>query len=378
MHILINALNRFSKPTGICRHATNIALSILDRPEIYKITLVIGTWQIDSFNSILPNSANGKIEFIFIKIRNNSLSRNFWFLFGLPKIVSDIAPDIVYLSFPIPFIKQFFATTVIATVHDLYPYELPENFGVVQSLFNRFFLKVCVEWADALVCVSQATKTSLLNYFPKIELYKRVEVIYNYIDFSDTCSVMPYCSIDIGNSPFLLCVAQHRKNKNIDKLLHAYSVLLKDNILSQEYFLVLVGSLGPETNRILTLVQELELTDRVFLLSGVSDSELRWLYENCNLFVIPSSKEGFCLPLIEALYFSCKVVCSDIPVLREIGDANCTYFQLEGDKTIDNLVESIIYSMDEKVSGCIFTDSRFTRDTSAKSFAKLFLEQLKD
>jgi glycosyltransferase involved in cell wall biosynthesis len=55
---------------------------------------------------------------------------------------------------------------------------------------------------------------------------------------------------------------------------------------------------------------------------------------------MPSSIEGFCLPLAEAMHLSCKVVCSDIPIFREIGSATCVYFSLQ-DNPIGNLAQAI-------------------------------------
>jgi glycosyltransferase involved in cell wall biosynthesis len=48
--------------------------------------------------------------------------------------------------------------------------------------------------------------------------------------------------------------------------------------------------------------------------------------QNCLVMAAPSSNEGFCLPVVEALLSGAQVVCSNIPVLREVGSDACTYF----------------------------------------------------
>jgi glycosyltransferase involved in cell wall biosynthesis len=55
----------------------------------------------------------------------------------------------------------------------------------------------------------------------------------------------------------------------------------------------------------------------VRLLARVSHGQLKWLYQNARAFLFPSLDEGFGLPPLEALYFGCPVIASDIPVLRE-------------------------------------------------------------
>jgi glycosyltransferase involved in cell wall biosynthesis len=42
----------------------------------------------------------------------------------------------------------------------------------------------------------------------------------------------------------------------------------------------------------------------------------------------PSTLEGFGLPVAEALLAGCHVVCSDIPVFRELGGNHCHYVPL--------------------------------------------------
>jgi hypothetical protein len=99
MHILIAALHRPSKPTGVCRHAANLAQCLALRDTVIKVTLVIGKWQKDYFEKSFTLSSP-KIEVIIIDIKNNSVSRNLWFLFGLPKLAGKLKCNLVHLSFP--------------------------------------------------------------------------------------------------------------------------------------------------------------------------------------------------------------------------------------------------------------------------------------
>jgi glycosyltransferase involved in cell wall biosynthesis len=344
MHILIVALHRATKPTGVCRHAANLARCLAEKDEVTKITLVTGVWQQHYFKTaFLLNSE--KIETLAIDIHNNSLSRNAWFLFGLPKIAKKLQPDLVHLSFPLPFWRSHILCPVVVTIHDLYPYKIPENFGYYQAFFNRLFLKQSINNSDALVCVSQTTLEDLKYYFPEvISNRQKTKVIYNIVDF-DLVEAKPLKVLaDKSDLPFILCVGQHRKNKNIDLLIKSYALLRDERKLNDRTRLIIVGSVGPETEKLVQSIEQLALIDSVLILSEINDNELCWLYQNCRLFVIPSSLEGFCLPLVEALYFSCKVVCSDIPIFREIGSSSCTYFDLMGN-AIDNMAQSISQSL---------------------------------
>lgn len=44
------------------------------------------------------------------------------------------------------------------------------------------------------------------------------------------------------------------------------------------------------------------------------------LYKNCNFLIFPSKTESFGLPLLEASFFNCKIVASDLPFVYDIID----------------------------------------------------------
>jgi glycosyltransferase involved in cell wall biosynthesis len=339
MHVLIAALHRPVAPTGVCRYAVNLAQCLASTEQVSKVTLVIGVWQLDYFkNSFVLDSS--KIDLVAIDLKNSSLSRNLWFLFGLSKLTKQINPDLVHLSFPIPFWQVSFCCPVVATIHDFYPYEFPENFGYPNVWFNRWFLRQCINNSHALSCVSQITLNNLKRYFPLVNSQKPITVIYNCVDFSPITTTISQKIAFKNLESFLLCVGQHRKNKNLDLAIEAYHKLRNENQLSDDTKLIIVGATGPETPKLQELIDRLNLQKLVLLESSLDDASLSWLYQQCQLFIIASSTEGFCLPLAEAIYFSAKVVCSDIPIFREIGADRCSYFQLT-ENSLDNLANAI-------------------------------------
>lgn len=372
MHILIAALHRPSKPTGVCRHAANLASCLADLSEVSRVTLVTGAWQRHYFETAFSLSSP-KINIVGINIENDSVSRNLWFLFGLPALVNQISPGIVHLSFPLPFLRSRFTCPVVTTIHDLYPFEYPENFGRAQAILNRLFLRWCIAQSDGLICVSRETLKRLQFFFPSIHFQKRVDVIYNYVDFSHVVPQQSKLFKGKAKVPFLLSIAQHRKNKNLDLIIQAYAGLLYDGKLKDTANLVLVGSPGPETKELQQQIEKLQLHSRVHLLSKLDDSELCWLYQHCNVYVVASSTEGFCLPLAEALSFNCRAVCSDIPILREVAGPDCVYFDLQGDK-VANLIQAIVKTLNQPPSSSVSDQLRFAKSTIANQYFKFYTE----
>lgn len=364
MHVLIPVLHRPSKPTGVCRHAANLAQCLSETHQVEQITLLIGEWQQDYFTLVF-NLTSPKIKLVSVSIKNSAIARNRWYLFDLPQLANSLKPDIVHISFPFPFIRSWFEAPIVSTIHDLYAYECPENFGYPKVWFNQLFLRQCLSNSDGLICVSKCTLQALESYFPKILEVKKTTVIYNVVDFTGVKSRAPSRLKDKLSHPFLIAVAQHRKNKNLDLLVQAYGNLLHSSQLPPDTQLLLVGSSGPETDRLVHLVQDLKLKDRVSFLSGLEDGELRWLYEEAILFVIPSSTEGFCLPLVEALTLACPTVCSDIPIFREVGSSQCRYFKLD-EHANRNLQKAILAELSQvsdpkKSMGSHFSKQKISR-----------------
>lgn len=372
MHILIVALHRPTKPTGVCRHAVNLAQCLVDLVQVTKVTLVIGVWQGIYFKNCF-NLCSEKINIVEIDIKNSSLSRNYWYLFGLPKLAAKLCPNIIHLSFPIPFIRSLFSCPVVSTIHDLYPYECPENFGFPQVLFNRLFLKQCINNSHGLACVSQVTLEGLNFHFRYLHKLHKKAVIYNYVDFSDIYPKIPENLVLEKKTSFILSVAQHRKNKNLNLVIEAYSLLLKSSEIQPYTKLIIVGSQGPETESLQQQICNLSLSQQVIIFSGLEDSQLRWLYQNCELFIIASSTEGFCLPLAEALYLNCKIVCSDIPIFREIGNEQCQYFNL-GKNPIQNIYEAIAKTLPLPKPTKNISQDRFNKLHIADKYLKLYLD----
>jgi glycosyltransferase involved in cell wall biosynthesis len=379
MHILIVALHRPKEPTGVCRHAVNLARCLAEIDRIERITIVTGAWQQHYFQDYFGVDSP-KIDFLGIDIKNTAISRNLWFLFALPKLVARLQPDLVHLSFPFPFIRPLFDRPVVLTLHDLYPYKIPENFGLKQAIFNRVFLWQCINSSDAIACVSHTTLQDLYRYFPAIGANPdRARVIYNFVDFCDrSTSIVDRIETEYPSElpanltePFILCVGQHRKNKNFDLAIGAYHRLLRAGRLPANWKLIIVGSKGPETANLLASIDRFGLTDAVITISAITDPALCWLYRHCQLVVIPSSLEGFCIPLVEALYFSCKVVCSDIPIFHEIAGDSCTYFKLEGE-AIANLAQSIDTAFSTDLIPTTTRLDRFTKTAVAKQYWELY------
>ncbi len=327
----------------------------------------MGSWQQDMYQSLLGPLA-GHIEFAPADIKNSSLARNRWFATEAPRLARKFSSTLVHYSFPAPVVRKLFACPVAVTLHDLYPYDLPDNFRFPNYYFNRMILRQCLNSVDGIACVSTATRQRLQLIFPNASRRAAVEVTGNYVRIPDQELSTSGISEKLAGTSFLLSVAQHRKNKNLDVLLRAHARLLQSAKVDAR--LVIVGAEGPETGPLLKLVQLLNIADHTLFLHSINDAELSWLYRHCALFVAPSSIEGFCLPVAEALLNHAKVLCSDIPILRDIAGARADYFSLEGD-AVENLVNAIAAAL-HRPAGAEILDDRFSEKTVLAAYRRLY------
>jgi len=367
MRILVSAVGRDSHPTGICRVAASHTKALLTDGVASRVFLAIGSWQFELFRTLLGAYAP-QIEFLVTNITNSSIARNVWYAFTLPRLARAYGVDLVHLSYPAPTFRRAFRGPVVVTLHDLYPYDIPENFGFPQYFANRAILRQCLSSVDGIACVSNTTRSRLEAVFPGTAQRVPTVVTGNYVELSSEPPAPPASLAGMKTGGFVLTVAQHRKNKNLDLLIRGFTELA--DYRGFDGPLVIVGSEGPETASLQKLSKSLGAFERVIFIRSILDAELRWLYANCSIFVACSSIEGYCLPLVEAQANQARIVCSDIAILREIGGTQCTYFSLVGD-AVRSLVSAMKACMD-RVAIEVGPDFRLRKAMVLAEYSKLY------
>jgi glycosyltransferase involved in cell wall biosynthesis len=135
--------------------------------------------------------------------------------------------------------------------------------------------------------------------------------------------------------PLFLLPVRLTPRKNIELALR---VLAKLRIEFPKVMLLVTGPLGAHSptnaaykQRLLHQRSELDLRGAVHFLAEISaesipDSVIADFYRLADALIFPSREEGFGIPIIEAAFSSMPVFCTDIPVLRELGGEDVSYF----------------------------------------------------
>jgi glycosyltransferase involved in cell wall biosynthesis len=114
----------------------------------------------------------------------------------------------------------------------------------------------------------------------------------------------------------ILHVGSTIPRKRIDILLRTFAAI---RAIYPGARLVRVG--GPFTSEQRKLAHELCVENAVVVLPFITSAVLAAIYRRATVVMIPSEREGFGLPLVEAMACGASVIASDLPVLHEVGGA---------------------------------------------------------
>jgi glycosyltransferase involved in cell wall biosynthesis len=124
---------------------------------------------------------------------------------------------------------------------------------------------------------------------------------------------------DDHRGPILLSVGSTAPRKRLDILLRTFA---KVSAQWPSCRLVRVGGLNADQAE---MAHALGIHDRLVQLPMLERPVLHALYHRASLLLQPSDREGFGLPVAEALANGCPVVASDLPALRETGGEPTTF-----------------------------------------------------
>lgn len=205
---------------------------------------------------------------------------------------------------------------VVVTVHGL-NYKTPKwkGFG---AKYIKFGERLTARRADEVIVLSRSIK----SYF-KEEYGRDVRYIPNGISMpekvEDDSVLDRFC---LRGRDFLLCVSRLVPGKGLEILIDAFKGL------ETEALLVIAGD-SEHVDDFKKSLFELASGDKRVVFTGNLDKDnLSALYANAKLFVFPSEAEGMPMALLEAMWFNCPCLVSDIPENTEVLEGHGATFHV--------------------------------------------------
>jgi glycosyltransferase involved in cell wall biosynthesis len=191
------------------------------------------------------------------------------------------------------------------TLHDISFKVFPQFNTKKFVTYYNFVIPKLLNKVKSIFTVSQTVKSEISKTYTIPE--SKIIVTYNGI--GETLSNISNQNIQFHKEKILLSVGSLSSRKNTQLIIDSFLA----SELAPHYRLVLIGN----TNSIFTSLK-LKSYPNIEIIEKASDSLILEYYQKAELACYLSNYEGFGLPILESLYFNCKVLCSDIPVFKEL------------------------------------------------------------
>lgn len=340
MKIAIDARLYGPGGTGIGKYTESLIenLQKIDRDNKYFILLQKSNWYLFDVKS--RNFGKVMADAPFYSLKEQTI---------IPAVLMKIKPDLVHFThFNVPLL---YSGKFVVTIHDTIKSEFASTSATTRAL-PIYFVKHVGYSFTIWTAVKRAKKIFVPSNFIKKKLVKtfgihpdKIAVTYESADevfleagkknFPEGKIKEVLAKYGV-HKPFILYVGNAFPYKNLGTLLEALKLSPK------KIKLVYASGRNVFVDRLFIMARELGVDDRLVITGFVPNEELAILYKQTECLVFPSLSEGFGLPGIEAMAAGCPVVCSNIPVFKEVYGGAAAYFDPKDPKDIAEKIEFII------------------------------------
>src|SRR6266404_7837674 len=173
--------------------------------------------------------------------------------------------------------------------------------------------------------------------------------------------------------PYLLFVGSLKPHKNISTLLQAFMLRRQRHDIPQR--LLIVGDDARWKSLLLEECSRLGIRDTTTFVPYVSQELLPKVYAGADLLVMPSTVEGFGLPVLEAMACGTPVIASRTASLPEVAGDAAIYFDPASSEELGVQIERILHSPELQASlrnKGIQRAKQFTWRQSARQHIELY------
>jgi len=257
---------------------------------------------------------------------------------------------------------------VITTIHDIGFRHVPKLYTAKNRRRQERAHRRAAERAECITITNQTKKDFIKFFEPNPEkihqvylgfnqaiFYKREDQDKELIDFRKEKNV---------TEDYFYFVSRVEKRKGADILIEAYKLYKENGGKTQ---LIVAGPIVDKE-----IQRTASDTPSIQFVGYVNEKENALHMSAAKAFIFPTKKEGFGIPIIEALASGTPVICSDLAVLREIG-GNAPIFL--NNKNPQEWAEEMQNDHSDRIEEGISHAKKFSWQETAKQTLKILLNE---
>ncbi len=255
-----------------------------------------------------------------------------WEQLALPKAAKAEGCDILHCtSNTAPLNPQM---PLIVTLHDIIYLESISIFKKggtwyqkLGNMYRRYVVPRVVKKSDKIITVSEFEKNRIREFFGFPSTDERLVAIYNGVSehfrkIDDQKELDRVKTLYHLPDRFLFFLGNTDPKKNTPGTLKAFSDYLKKS--GDDMYLVMLDYEQKELEKILNDIGDRELMNRIILTGYVTNTDLPAIYNLCKVFLYPSLRESFGIPMLEAMRCGAPVITSNTSSMPEVS-GNAAY-----------------------------------------------------
>lgn len=330
-----------AKKYGIDRVCVELIKNLqqIDRENQYFIFTRSGP---DS--SVIQETANFKI----IVLPN--VSYPIWEQYLLPKAVKKYDCDILHATSNTA--PLFLNIPVLLTLHDIiflehrlsdFVFSKATYYQKLGNMYRRFIVPLIVRKSKIIITVSEYEKTKILDYFNFLKP-RSITIAHNGVSnhFKPIKTKVTLQKIKLKYKlpdHFFLFIGGKDPRKNTKNTLIAFAKFIHKN--ASNIKLVVMHHNPKELSEILKQIKQPNLIHHIQSIGYVNEKDLPGIYSLSTLFLYPSKREGFGIPIIEAMACGTAVITSNSSSMPEIAESAAHLVDPENPAEIALAIEKI-------------------------------------
>jgi glycosyltransferase involved in cell wall biosynthesis len=343
MRILFATDQYLPTPGGISIVTQRISVALAKKGHSVAIIAPSTSWKFK--RELKDNVVIFRIQSLLVhKLKQLRFSPTFLYWKRIEHIVNNFKPDIIHLETPNTIanetlqVAKKYDIPVIATCHIM-----PENISgtlpflpsKIGKMVGNIYMKQIVKLFNKVDFVTAPTLigTAILDAYnidkPKMALSNGIDLLQFQQPSKDALQKLRK-KYNLPDLPLILYIGRLDKEKKVDILIKSLQYLKK----TQPFHCLIEGK-GQQMEALQSLVQKLELQNKVSFIGYVDQDELSILYAISTVFVMPSTAELQSLVTMEAMAMGLPIIGAQAGALPYLIKPNQNGFLFEPDNPVD-------------------------------------------